>query len=84
MVNETMEELGKLYGYPKCCVDFFIECRLACIPPTFIIGKGPWQGTGFMPCAVHAVEIHKTGLKKFVQKYIVPHRAKTEEIFPNA
>lgn len=43
------ESYGKLYGYPKCCIQQFIWRVNNCVPPKRIQKKVS-NSTGFIPC----------------------------------
>jgi len=49
--------LGIHLGYPVCCVNEFNDLCEAGHMPGKLAGKGPWSGTGFIPCAAHREQI---------------------------
>lgn len=67
---------GAAYGYPACCIMPFVE-RAERI---FSTGKrepfpsGPWDNTGYLPCADCRERILKEGMDKFVAEVIAPER----------
>jgi hypothetical protein len=70
--------LGSKLGYPVCCISDFCD-RVAF---GLRVPKGPWTGTGFVPCKGCAEIINEQGLKKFVAAHIAPHRRVAKD-FPN-
>lgn len=62
--------LGAYCGYPQCCVDFFLTNRY----PADVVGPGPWEGTGFIPCPSCAATIRSYGFEPFVAMRITPNR----------
>jgi hypothetical protein len=65
---------GIRYGFPVCCVLHFLQMKLP-------HEKGPWTGTGYIPCpqcAPHA----RADFRKFVAEHITPNR-KFHKPFPH-
>lgn len=63
--------LGALYGFPTCCVRAF--CTTYCSETKAHYPKGPWYGTGFIPCLSCAPAAAKD-FPRFVAEKITPNR----------
>lgn len=70
--EQHLQEVGKFLGYPKCCINEFIEnvrTNTAFGWKRDLAGqyKGAWSG-GFIPCTKHAARIIDEG--KLVHRII--------------
>lgn len=72
-------ELGRLYGYPDCCVEAFIDKdqwsldELVRDHIAHTMGR-PWNGTGFVPCSACRAQA-AADFAAFVANVITPNRA---------
>lgn len=65
--GNTWESVGEYYGYPKCCIDYFVK--------TIQIGQlrdEVSEHTGFLPCLDHAKMIKDGTIR--LQDLILPTR----------
>jgi hypothetical protein len=62
--------MGALFGFPACCVQAF--CATCCTETKTRYPRGPWMGTGFIPCLSCAPKA--LNLKRFVAEEIAPNR----------
>ena len=51
--KQYLTEKGEYFGYPKCCVDQFVEDIINCNKISDL-RENAGQGTGFIPCDEHA------------------------------
>lgn len=73
---------GKYWGYPLCCVKYFIENTGYDIKTESIcqLSKQASGSTGFYPCPIHALHI----IDKFIKiEDLIKKNRKSQEIFPN-
>lgn len=75
--NMSMEELGELLGYPKCCINYF--CSNAGFSSSWYIytQTNPFSGTGFISCPECSQKPEAT------KEYINTNRHPDLPVFPN-
>lgn len=67
--TEIWQNNGKYFGYPQCCIDFFIKRGIAVLNGDFnSIKLSPEHEnlsikTGFIPCCLHAEKIINKEIK---------------------
>lgn len=66
--------MGEHLGYPPCCVAEFVRLIEQGRMPGQIAGRGPWSGTGFIPCSTHRAQIRNHEVT--VESLIANRRAK--------
>jgi hypothetical protein len=71
----SVYSLVLFFGYPRCCIKQFCETRCAETKRTY--PRGPWMGTGYIPCLSCAAEAQKD-FPAFVLKNISPYRLFTQ------
>jgi len=64
-------DYGVLYGYPECCTTAFCQMMLNLLPQP---PRGPWTGSGFIPCAECCKVIKAIGMRSYVRQVIAPKR----------
>ncbi len=72
---------GKYWGYPLCCVKYFIENRGYCKKTETIcdLSKKASENTGFYPCPIHAQHV----IDKFIKlEDLIKKSRKTKLQFP--
>lgn len=85
-LQQQWHYFGRVFGYPECCIESFKNLdhkkgkSLGADGWNKAWDKGPWVGTGFVPCKKHLREANKN-FKAFVKKYITPIRIHWED-FP--
>lgn len=62
--------LGKHFGFPECCIAEF--AKNFCQTTKARYPRGPWVGSGFIPCA-RCAEV-ALDFAKFLVERIVPNR----------
>ena len=70
-------KLGVYFGYPECCIDFFMNKSTQLRKQETINGKAS-NGSGFIPCTKHAQQI----LNKEIRLVDILHNRECEAIFP--
>lgn len=71
-------DVGKYYGYPECCIEFFMTKNIYNKEFTQINRKAS-NDTGFIPCTKHATQI----LEKKNTLEDILHNRQCETKFPN-
>lgn len=79
MSDDPRIGLGLHFGYPGCCVRDFVDRSDR--PPAGQ-DRGPWIGTGYIPCAAHALTA-AADWDGFVRDVITPARA-CKQPFPHS
>lgn len=70
-VEENVQELGRVFGYNDCCVEFFFTTRSIGV----VLNKdNPWFNTGFVPCLTCIKREVPAVLEeiKRKRKYVIP------------
>lgn len=67
-------ETGAYLGFPPCCVEHFCSCLSRGAMPPAVVGPGPWEGSGFIPCPDHATIAKEKGFDYIVGLINTPAR----------
>ena len=64
--DADIADAGEYYGYPDCCIMAFMKDIIYMyagmgFPHRNREDGSPWDGTGFIPCDVHAQKIKEAG-----------------------
>lgn len=94
--NRTPEEqywieVGRGFGYPECCVNFFCDSVVPHIAMTNLpyygtseaVMKEPWYGTGFVPCPVCRIAMNLDP-EHYIAEIIAPRRLRDYKPFPDS
>lgn len=72
---ERLTYLGLHFGYPECCIDYFLLRMSKILKGEKIpFPKGPWCKFAFLPCSTHMEIIKNSSFKEFTETIIIKNR----------
>lgn len=56
----TLRKMGKFFGYPQCCIDWFVEERASKFTPLTTDQEKAIDNRGFIPCPECAKKVNNS------------------------
>lgn len=71
--KSSMEQLGRYFGYPECCIQYFVHIRIESMPPLTPKQEAVHGNTGFIPCPTCAEKVTAETLHTLIHNRSCPH-----------